>query len=149
MQTLLDATPREKSTVGGVAMWSGQFVKAWSTDCGSPGVEQRRIRMGSGVEGSNGRNGTAVKFRTTSVCVAMWQSNLTQPQQSGWSTGSHWDKSDIWLLETCGYNNHARSGKIRVSQNVRAGQSARCTNQVSWARTTVAPHENVQLGPCR
>ena len=34
MQILLDATPREKSTVGRVAMWSGQFVKAWSKTVG-------------------------------------------------------------------------------------------------------------------
>ena len=93
-----------KSTVGGVAMWSGQFVKAWSKTVGVLAmIEQRRVRIGSGGEGSN-RSWDCSQFRTTSVCVAMWQSNLTQPQQSGWSTGSDWEKSDIWLLETCGCN---------------------------------------------
>ena len=34
MQSLLNATPREKSTVGGVVMSSGHFVKAWSKTTG-------------------------------------------------------------------------------------------------------------------
>ena len=59
VQTVLDATPREKSTVGGVAMWSGQFVKALSKT-GSPGPKQWRVRIGRGGESSNRRNETAV-----------------------------------------------------------------------------------------
>ena len=55
----------------------------------------------------------------------------------------HLAVGDVWV------QHHARSGKIRVSKNVRTGESERCTNQVSWARTTVAPQENVQLGLCR
>ena len=43
-----------KKPVGGVVMWSGQVVKVWSQDSGSPGPEQRRVRIGSG-EGSTGR----------------------------------------------------------------------------------------------
>ena len=31
-------------------------------DYGSPGLEQRRVRIGSGGEGSNRRYGTAVNF---------------------------------------------------------------------------------------
>ena len=42
----------------------------------------------------------------------MWESNLTRPQQSGWSTGSDWEKSDIWLLETCGCNTMLVQGKF-------------------------------------
>ena len=45
----------------------------------------------------------------------MRELNLTQPQQLGWSTGSDWEKSDIWLLETC-VQYHARSEKIGVSK---------------------------------
>ena len=51
-----------KSTVGDVVMWSGQFVKAWVQDYGSPGLEQWRVRIGSCGEGSNTRYGTAVTF---------------------------------------------------------------------------------------
>ena len=45
----------------------------------------------------------------------MCQLNMTRPQLLGWSTGSDWGKSDIWLLETC-VQHHVRSGKIRVSK---------------------------------
>ena len=62
MQTLLDATPTRKSTVGGVSMWSGQFVISVVQDYGSPGLEQWRVRIGSSGEGSNRRYGTAVNF---------------------------------------------------------------------------------------
>ena len=34
MQTLLVCHSTRKYTVGGVAMWSGQFVKAWSKTVG-------------------------------------------------------------------------------------------------------------------
>ena len=34
-------------------------------------------------------------------------------------------------------------------QSVRTGESERCTNQVSWAGTTVGTHDNVQLGTSR
>ena len=33
-RTLLDVFLREKSTVGGTVVWSGQFVKAWSKTMG-------------------------------------------------------------------------------------------------------------------
>ena len=69
-------------------------------DCGSPGPEQRRVRIGSGGEGSNGKYGT----------------DLTQPQQSGWSTGSDWEKSDVRAVGDLRVQNHARSGKVRVSK---------------------------------
>ena len=102
-----------KSTVGGVAMWRGQFVKAWSKTMGVLALSSGESELAALVRGMG----------LQSICVAIWQSDLTQPQQSGWSTGSDREKSDIWLLETCG------------------------THQVSWAGTTVAPHEKVQLGP--
>ena len=59
MQTLLDATTT-KFTVGGVAMWSGQFVKAWSKTMGVLALSG--VRIGSGGEGSHRRYGTAVNF---------------------------------------------------------------------------------------
>ena len=40
-------------------------------DYGSPGPEQRRVRIGSGGEGSNGRYGTAVNFER--FLCGMWQ----------------------------------------------------------------------------
>ena len=53
-----------KTTVGGVAMWSGQFVKVWSTTMGV-------LALSSG--------------EMISVCVATWRQSLTQLQHSGWS----------------------------------------------------------------
>ena len=49
-----------KSTVGGVAMWIGQFVKAWSKTYESFGLEQWRVRIGSGGESNDRSDGTAV-----------------------------------------------------------------------------------------
>ena len=54
--------PTRKSTVGGVALWDAQFMKAWSKNCGSLGLEQRRVRIGSGGESSNRRYRTAVNL---------------------------------------------------------------------------------------
>ena len=51
-----------KSTAGRVALWSAQFVKAWSKNCGSLGLEQRRVPIGSGGESSNRKYGTAVNL---------------------------------------------------------------------------------------
>ena len=44
---------------------------------------------------------------------------------------------DLWV------QHHARSGKNSSFPNVRTGEPERCINQVPWARTTVAPRENV------
>ena len=44
----------------------------------------------------------------------MWQLNLTRPP--GWDTGSDWEKSDIWLLETCGCNTMLVQGKFEFSK---------------------------------
>ena len=39
-----------------------------------------------------------------------------QPQQSRWSAGSDWDKSDIWLLETCGCNTMLVQGNFEFPE---------------------------------
>ena len=58
MQTLLDATPRENP----VLRCEWPIRDSVVQDCGNLGLEQRRVRIGSGGEGSNRRYGTAVNF---------------------------------------------------------------------------------------
>ena len=93
-----------KSTMGGIAMWSGQFVKAWSNTMGLA-LSSGESELAAVVRVQQ-KAWDCKLFSTTSVCVAMWQLNLTQPQQSGW------DKSDIWLLKTSGCNTMLVQGKF-------------------------------------
>ena len=51
-----------KSTVGGDAMWSGQFGEGVVGKYGSLGLEQWRVRIGSGGESTDRRYGTAINF---------------------------------------------------------------------------------------
>ena len=80
-------------------------------NCGSPGLEQWRVRIGNG--GSSDRSdGTAVDFEGPPVCVATWRLSLTPLQQSGCFTGSDEEKSNIWLLEIFGCNIMFVEGKF-------------------------------------
>ena len=45
-------------------MWSGQLVKAWSKTMGVLGLEQWRVRIGSGGGSSDRSDGTAVDFES-------------------------------------------------------------------------------------
>ena len=75
----------------------------------------------------------------------MRELNLTQPQQLGWSTGSDWEKSDIWLLETC-VQYHARSEKIGVSKM--SGLEDPSDAQTKYlGPEPVAPHETFNWVP--
>ena len=92
-----------KSTMGGIAMWSGQFVKAWSNTVGlalSSGESELAAVVRAATEGM----GLQTLFNDFCLCGHVL--NLTQPQQSGW------DKSDIWLLKTSGCNTMLVQGKF-------------------------------------
>ena len=81
-------------------------------DCGRPGPEQRRVRIGSG--GSNRRYGTAVNFeRLLFVCHVAIRSDATAAigmvHRLGLGKVRHLAVGDLWV------QHHARSGKIRDS----------------------------------
>ena len=90
-------------------------MKAWSKTMGVLALSSGESELAAVVEGSNGRNGTAVNFERVFL-VAMWQSDLTQPQQLGMvhqlglGKVRHLAVGDLWV------QHHARSGKIRVSK---------------------------------
>ena len=63
MQTLLDVTPRENPQWEALRCGVGQLVKACSKTVGVLAFKQRRVRIGSGGDGSSSRRyGTAVNF---------------------------------------------------------------------------------------
>ena len=111
MQTLLDATSWENLQwevlrCGVANSWKRgpRLWESWPWAVESPNWQQ--------WWGQQPKVWDCIQFWTTSVCVAMWQSNLTRPQQFGWSTDPDWEKSDIWLLETCGCNTMLVQGKF-------------------------------------
>ena len=83
-------------------------------DYGRPGLEQRRVRIGSGGEGSNRRYGTAVNFeRLLFVCHVAIKSDATAAigmvHRLGLGKVRHLAVGDLWV------QHHARSGNIRDS----------------------------------
>ena len=136
----------KKSSVGGIVMWSG-IRESVVQNYGSFGLEQRRIRIGTCGEGGNRRNGVAIDSERL---LSVW----SRGNQIGRNC-RNWDGSSTWSGKSptlgCGRLVGATSRSFRENsscQNVRTGESERCTNQVSRTRTTVASHENVQLGSC-
>ena len=131
-----------KSTVGCVAMWSGQFVKAWSKTMEvlalSSGESEMAVVVRAAAEGM-GLQSSLNDFR---LCghVAI-KSDATAAvgmvHRLGLGTVRHLVVGDLWV------QHHVRSGKFRVSKNVRTGESVRCTNQVSWTRTITTPYESM------
>ena len=138
-----------KSTVRGVAMWSGQFVKAWSKTVGVLALSSGESDLAAVVRAATEGMGQQSILNDFCLCGHVAIRSDAVARQSGRSTGSDLEKVRHLAVGDWWVQHHARSGKHSSFLNVRAGQSERCTNQVSWAGTTVAPHENVQLGPCR
>ena len=131
MQTLLDATPRENPTDGGVAMWSDQFVKAWSKTMGvlllSSGESEEAAVVRAATEGMGLQSilndfclcgHVSIKSDATAAIgmVECWRLVGATPCSS-------WENSSF--------------------QHVRTGQSERCTNKVPRTRTIAALYENV------
>ena len=131
-----------KFTVGGVAMWSGQFVKAWSKTMGVLVLSSGEAEWAAVVRAATEGMGLQSVLSDFALCghVAI-KSDATAAggmvHRLGLGNFRHLAVGDLWV------QHHARSGKIRLSQNFRTGELERCTNQVSWARTTAAPHEGV------
>ena len=120
-----------KSTVGDVVMWSGQFVKAWSKTMGVLALSSGESELAAVVRAAT--QGMGLQSRLNDFCLCGHVAIRS-------------DATDMCLLETCGcYTMFAQENSS--FQNVRAGQSERCTNQVSQAGTTVAPHETFNWVP--
>ena len=112
-------------------MWSGQFVKGWSKTMAVLALRSGESELAAVVRAATEGMGLQSILNDFCLCghVAI-KSDAT----------AHLAVGDLWVQH--------RSGKIRVAKNVRTRESERCTNQVSRTRTTVASHENVQLGSC-
>ena len=102
-----------KSTVGGVAVWSGQFVKAWSKTMGVLALSSGESELAAVVRAATEGMGLQSILNDFCFCghAAINQIRRNR-RQSGWFTGSEWEKSDIWLLETCGSNTMLVQGKF-------------------------------------
>ena len=114
-------------------------------NCGSLGLEQWRVRIGSGGESSNRRYGTAVDFERLLFVWPRGELSLTQLQDGPPARMRKSPTVGCWRsvgATSCSFRENSSL------HNVRTGESERCTNQVSWAGTTVAPHKSLQLGSC-
>ena len=67
MQTLLDATPRE-NPVRGVAMWSGQFLKAWSKTMGVLALSSGESELAAVVRAATGGMGLQSILNDFGLC---------------------------------------------------------------------------------
>ena len=129
-------------------MWSGQFVKAWSKTKGVLALSSGESELAAVVRSATEGMGLQSILNEFGLCghVAI-KSDATAAigmvHRLGLGKVRHLAVGDLWV------QHHVRSGKNSSLQSVRTGEPERCTNQVCWARTTVAPHESVQLGPCR
>ena len=104
-----------KSTVGGVATWSGQFVKAWSKTVGVLALSSGESELAAVVRAATEGMGLQSLLGDFDLCghVAI-KSNATAAigmvHRLGLGKVRHLAVGDLWV------QHHARSGKIRVSQ---------------------------------
>ena len=129
-----------KSTVGGVAMWSGQFVKACSKTLGVLALSSGESELAAVVRAATEGLGLQSILNDFCLCghVAI-ESDATAAigtvHRLGLGKVRHLAIGDLWV------QHHFRENSS--FQNVRTGESERCTNQVSWARTITKPNESV------
>ena len=140
-------TSTRKSTVGGVAMWSGQFVKAWSKTMGGLALSSGESALAAVVRAAT--EGMGLQSILNAVSVSTWRISLTQLQQSGWSTGLDLEKSDIWLLEIFGWNIMFVQGKFESPKCQDWRIRAMHKPSILGPETIVTPHKCLQLGSCR
>ena len=112
-------------------------MKAWSKTMGVLALGSGESDLAAVVRAAT--EGTGLRSILNDFCLC---GHVAIESDATAAIGSDGEKSDIWLLETCGCNTMLvrRSSNF---QNVTTGASERRTNQVSWAGTTAAPHENV------
>ena len=93
-------------------MWSGQFVKAWSKTMGVLALSSGESELAAVVRAAIEGMGLQSILNGFCLCGHVGIDSDATAQQLGWSTGSDWEKSDIWLLETCGCNTMLVQGKL-------------------------------------
>ena len=104
-----------KSTVGGVAMWIGQFVKAWSKTMVVLALSSSESELAAVVRAATEGLGLQSILSDFDLCdhVAI-KSDATAANgifhRLGLGTGRHLAVGDLWVQR------HVRSGKIRVSK---------------------------------
>ena len=134
MQTLLDVFQREKCTVGGVAMWSGQFVKAWSKTMGILALSSGESELAADVRAATEGLGSQSILGDFDLCghVAV-KSDASAAigivHRLGLGKVRHLAVGDLWI------QHHVRSEKIRVSSDAQ--------KKVPLARTIAAPYESM------
>ena len=115
MRTLLDAFSTRKSTVVGVVMWSGQFVKAWSKTMGVLALSSGEPEPAAVVRAATEGLGLQSILSDFDLCghVAI-KSDATDAigtvHRLGWATVRHLAVGDVWI------QHRVCSGKIRVSK---------------------------------
>ena len=118
-----------KSTVGGVVLWSGQFVKAWSKTMGvlalSSGESDLAAVVRAGTEGLGSQSILRCK-------CCDWDGSPTRIRKSStFGCGRLMDSASRSFGEKSGL------------ENVGIGESESCANKVPWTRTIDAPYESV------
>ena len=137
-----------KSTVGGVVLWSGQCVKAWSKKWVfwplSSGESElaavvRAATEGWGLQSTRGGFGlfgyVAIESDASVAIGMVHRLELGKVR--------HLAVGDLWV------QHHVRSEKIRVSQMSGLENPSDAQTKYLWARTTGAPCESMLLGTCR
>ena len=104
-----------KSTVGGVAMWSGQFVKAWSKTMGFLALSSGGSELAAVARAATEGMGLQSILNDFCLCghVAIKSdatSAIGMVHRLGLGKVRHLAVGDLWV------QHHARSGKIRVSK---------------------------------
>ena len=104
-----------KSTVGGIAMWSGQFVKAWSKTMAVLALSSGESELAAGVRAATEGMGLQSILNDLCLCghVAI-KSDATAAigmvHRLGLGKVRHLAVGDLWV------QHHVHSGKIRVAK---------------------------------
>ena len=136
-----------KSTVGGVSMWSGQFVKAWSKTTGVLALSSGESELAAVVRAATEGMGLQSILNDFRLCGHAGIKSDATPAVGmvhwlGLGKVRHLAVGDLWVQY------HARSEKIGVSKM--SGLENPSDAQTKYlGPEPVAPHENLQLGPCR
>ena len=131
-----------KSTVGGMIMWSGQYVKAWSKTMGVLALSSGESELAAVVRASIEGLGLQSILSDLDLCghVAIKSDataaiGMVHPLGSG--KVRQLAVGDLWI------QHHVRSGKIRVSKMSGLENPSDAQTKVPWIRSVTAPYERV------
>ena len=148
-RTLLDATPRAKSTVGRCCDVEWPIRESVVQNYGSSGLEQWRIRHWQQLSGPQLevwglqsvlndfclRGHVAIRSDATAA--------IGMVHRLGSGNVRHFTVGDLWV------QHHARSGNIRVSKMSGLENPSDAQTKCLGLEPLLGAHENVQLGTCR